>query len=66
MKIERKSRGQLIAEQRDWIAEHGGSLAGYIERYGSQYDAKHYGDGGELIYAADVAALHRVERGGGR
>ena len=66
MKPERKSLAQQIAEQRDWIAEHGGSLAGYVERYGSKDDPKHYGDGGELIYAADVGALRRLERTGRR
>jgi hypothetical protein len=57
----RKSRAELIADQRDWIESHGGSLAGYVERYGSADDPKHFGDGGELIYAADIAALRRLE-----
>lgn len=63
MRTERKTLAQQIAEQRDWIAEHGGSLAGYVQRYGSKDDPKHYGDGGELIYEADVAALRRLENG---
>lgn len=52
-----------LDEQRRWIAEHGGDLIGYVTRYGSKDDARHYGDGGELIYAADMAALRRLERG---
>jgi len=50
-----------IAAQKQWIKEHGGDLAGYVERYGSKDDPEHYGDGGELIYAADVAALAKFE-----
>jgi hypothetical protein len=60
-RIEKKSLGQQIAEQQDWIAAHGGDLIGYVARYGSKDDAQHYGDGGELIYAADLAALRRLE-----
>lgn len=51
---------QRIADQMQWIEQHGGSLPGYVERYGSKDDAKHFGDGGELIYAADVAALDNL------
>ena len=47
--------------QRRWIEEHGGSLAGYVEHYGSKDDPKHYGDGGEAIYAADVAQLRALD-----
>lgn len=50
-----------VAEERRWIAEHGGNRAGYIARYGSARDPEHSGDGGEAIYAADVAALERAE-----
>jgi len=46
-----------IDEQKNWIADHGGNLAGYVMRYGSASDPKHYGDGGEAIYMADTAAL---------
>lgn len=60
----RKTLAQLIQEQRDWIAEHGGDLAGYVERYGSKDDPRHYGDGGEAIYKADTDALRELERGG--
>jgi hypothetical protein len=48
---------QRIAEQEQWIVEHGRTLAGYIARYGSANDPAHYGEGGEAIYAADRAAL---------
>ena len=46
-----------IAEQHAWMRQCGGDLAGYVTRYGTGLCADHYGDGGELIYAADVAAL---------
>lgn len=51
---------RLIREQRRWIEEHGGTLSGYIARYGSASEPRHYGDGGEAIYAADTAALARL------
>lgn len=51
---------QRIDEQKRWIEEHGGDLAGYIARYGSKDDPDHYGDGGEAIYAADKAALDEL------
>lgn len=53
-----------INEQRDWIAEHGTTLAGYVERYGSATDdePKRYGMGGEAIYKADTDALAEMER----
>ena len=50
-----------LAFERKWIYEHGGNLTGYIARYGSVDDPKHYGDGGEAIYAADMAALAKAE-----
>jgi hypothetical protein len=53
-------RARLDAQRR-WVTEHGGDLQGYVERYGSGDDATHYGDGGEAIYAADIAALRRLE-----
>lgn len=60
MSKSKKTLNQRIAEQRRWIDEHGGDLSGYVERYGSSYDAEHYGDGGEMIYAADMAALNAL------
>ncbi len=50
-----------IAGQKQWIAEHGETLAGYITRYGSRIDVDRYGDGGEAIYDADTAALAKWE-----
>jgi hypothetical protein len=50
-----------VATQRAWLREHGGNLSGYIARYGSADDPGHYGDGGEAIYAADLAAVERAE-----
>jgi hypothetical protein len=62
-RLKPETRAKLIADQQRWIEEHGGSLAGYVERYGSIDDPKHYGDGGEAIYAADAGALRRYELG---
>jgi hypothetical protein len=50
-----------LKKQRKWIDDHGGCLEGYVDRYGSGDDYKHYGDGGELIYAADIANLKLIE-----
>jgi hypothetical protein len=44
---------KLLKEQRQWIAECGGDLNGYRQRYGHRRAAE--------IYAADVAELQRVE-----
>lgn len=57
-----KNLNEQIAEQRRWIQICGGTLAGYIARYGSKNDPERYGDGGEAIYAADTAALQKLER----
>lgn len=52
-----------LAEERKWFYdEHGGTLRAYIIRYGSANALDHYGDGGEAIYAADLAALRKKER----
>ena len=51
-----------VDEQRKWIAEHGGDLAGYVLRYGAVGDPNMYGAGGEAIYEADKAALDKYER----
>lgn len=50
-----------IVQQIAWIRDHGGNEAGYVARYGSRHDAECYGDGGELIYAADLGALTRLQ-----
>jgi hypothetical protein len=52
---------EQVARQKEWIEEHGGSLSGYCLRYGEAKDADKFGDGGEAIYAADMAALRRYE-----
>jgi hypothetical protein len=49
-----------IAEQDKWIEQCGGTLQGYIARYGSASEPGHYGDGGEAIYAADMGTLQRL------
>lgn len=55
-------RAAAIVEQQEWITRCGGTLAGYVARYGSADDPEHLGNGGEVIYAADVAELQRLER----
>jgi hypothetical protein len=50
-----------VAQQKDWIARCGGDLEGYIANYGSVHDEQHSGDGGEAIYAADIAYLRQLE-----
>jgi hypothetical protein len=59
---------RLVEEQRTWIAEHGGDLSGYIERYGAADAAPgdprqggRYGSGGPAIYEADLEALRLYE-----
>lgn len=49
-----------IVEQLVWIETHGATLAGYIKNYGAEKYPDHFGDGGEAIYDADVAELHRL------
>lgn len=51
-----------LDEHRQWFNERGACIASYVERYGSGDDPNCYGDGGELIYAADYAALHHAEQ----
>lgn len=59
---------EAIRKQQQWIDEHGYTIWGYVQRYGSVDDPEHYGDGGEAIYKADKAALDRLveakQRGG--
>jgi hypothetical protein len=47
---------QQAREQRQWIADHGATLAGYMARYGD------YGNGGAAIFHADMGALEAIER----
>jgi hypothetical protein len=55
-----EARLHTLHTEEEWMAEHGGTLAAYIERYGSKDDPEHYGDGGEAIYAADKAKLDQA------
>jgi hypothetical protein len=65
---ERAKLQQAIADQRRWIEDHGNDRAGYVARYGPASgdptkpisEGGRYGDGGEVIYAADVAELRRL------
>jgi hypothetical protein len=52
---------QLLAQE-EWVASHGGCEAAYVARYGSTSDPVHYGNGGEAIYAADMAELARCRK----
>ena len=48
----------LIAQQRQWIIEHGGDLEGYLARYGDPHvTSEFYGMGGRAIYKADYDEL---------
>lgn len=65
--VERAER--LVADQRRWINEHGRDLAGYVARYGDSAAQPgrveaggRYGNGGQAIYEADMAALHEYEQ----
>lgn len=56
-----KALEAFIAQGR-WIEEHGETLEGYIQRYGSADDPDHYGDGGEAIYNADMDEFVRLHQ----
>jgi len=60
--MKRKSVIDQLVDQQRWIEEHGGTLAGYVARYGSKDDPDHYGNGGEAIYAADMDEFNRLAR----
>ena len=52
-----------LANQRKWIDEHGGDLAGYCDRYGEPgLTETWYGNGGSAIYRADKAELNRLQK----
>jgi hypothetical protein len=59
----RQERGVLadmtkhIRDQEEWIRDHGATLDGYIERYGSASNPKSGTDGGPAIYQADIKYL---------
>lgn len=55
-----QARSRLDMERRR-MRDHG-RLPDYIKQYGSKYDPAHTGDGGEEIYAADMANLMAAER----
>lgn len=48
---------KIVQEQKDWVASHGLSQAGYVSRYKEFGHPEVLGDGGSAIYSADVAAL---------
>lgn len=51
-----------IKEQKDWIKECGGTLTGYLKKYGDASKDKTFcGSGGRAIYKADTDALHKLE-----
>lgn len=54
-----------LATERKWFEDHGGTLSAYVARYGAAADPDRYGDGGEAIYAADLAAVKRCEAAAG-
>lgn len=54
---------KLLAEEWLWFRQHGASLEAYVKRYGRATDPGKFGEGGELIFQADVQALQsRIER----
>jgi hypothetical protein len=53
---------ERLIEQRRFIYDHGGTREGYIATYGSAFAPDHYGDGGELIYDADLNAMLTLQR----
>jgi hypothetical protein len=60
---------EVVAQER-WIAEHGRTVAGYVERYGDTRapaegwpaEGGRHGDGGQAIYAADAQALRQYRQ----
>lgn len=59
-------REDAIADQKKWIAEAGGTLEGYIARYGdpgvlTATGKQMIGSGGTAIYLADQEELRRLE-----
>lgn len=55
-----------LSDQRKWIESCGGDLSGYIANYGDPgvpcaNGKPMFGDGGTLIYAADVGRLRQIE-----
>lgn len=52
---------QRVADQRKWIDKCGGSLGGYLLRYGAADDPNKHGDGGQAIWDADSNELKQLE-----
>lgn len=52
---------ERLAMERQWMADHGTTRYAYRERYGLSTDEDHYGDGGDAIYEADLAALNHAQ-----
>ncbi len=57
---------RMVEDQKKWIEDHGGDVAGYIRRYGDpgitcEDGRPMCGAGGTLIYEADIELLHRFE-----
>jgi hypothetical protein len=53
---------EAVQDQKEWMDSCGGTLQGYIVKYGSKTNPeKMYGNGGEAIYDADLAELRRLE-----
>ena len=51
---------KLVREQEEWIAEHGGNLAGYVESYAGCHGRSI--ETATAIYEADTAALADYKR----
>lgn len=67
MRLSKKAEAlrHAIAERR-WYQDHGGSLTGYIARYGDPgVTEKWFGEGGTRIHEADYNALVGAERRAG-
>jgi hypothetical protein len=53
---------QRVAEQRNWIAEHGRTLQGYIDRYNTPESIAQHGEEYAVnIYYADTDELLKLE-----
>ncbi len=61
MKNKTEKALERLEQQRKWFEDHGGCIEAYVQRYGSFKDPKHYGNGGEAIFAADLFALEAAE-----
>ncbi len=58
--MSKRNISQEVVEQKNWIDYCGGSLSGYITKYGSINDSIHCGDGAEAIYKADKNSLFEL------